>query len=439
MPPKRKRPSSPTTEPPADTTTLTTSTTSAPTLDPSDAPPFLNTTFTTHRASPLHAATPLTQPRLAVLSQRLGDLLVGDVVRGIELERTDDGSCAGALEVVDMGWVRLEDLLGRYVDVNGEDDADTSLESALAGPGKRRALQVGLQYERGEYTALLLPALGEVGEDEDDDPEVLHLPLVLLRMPAPLKAVICGFLSRTFDCRISALSLGTRSLVGALECWLGEGGAPRSGAMGKDVVVTLGFWAPGVLLQQEKENNEPALHDDEVDETNNADTSMGIKVIDITIPLPSLRRFLKAGTAHEANHQSQPQDRYTPTKRRRLGGNKDEEAWTWRYASSPTNTHPRPQQPFTAALAAYLHAHLALDVFHPAVRVSRVACGGFVLSESRVKLFGVPRAPEDGDGGGGGGGGRDALLDGLQRAVWAVFGGLGERARVVRAVVESLV
>ncbi|KAF1930184.1 uncharacterized protein M421DRAFT_419235 [Didymella exigua CBS 183.55] len=48
-------------------------------------------------------------------------------------------------------------------------------------------------------------------------------------------------------------------------------------------------------------------------------------------------------------------------------------------------THAR-DRPFTAALSDYLAAHLALDVSHPAVQVSRIACNAFHLGTERLKL-----------------------------------------------------
>lgn len=459
MPPrKRKRPTDqPTPSPQAvntSNTTLSSSPFSAP--DDTDAPPFLNTTFTTHRASPLHLGDqPLTQPRLHTLSQRLRDLLVGDVVRGLELglDRSADNDPAmrraGALEVVSLGWVRLEGLLGRYVSGTGADsDPDTSastVDGVGGSLGRRRALQITLQYENAECVALLLPAVGHsLDEDEveavREEPGVeesgagfLHLPLLLLRMPAPLRGVLCGFISRTFDCRISALSLGTKSLVGALEGWLSESRVPTVGSFAKDVVVTLGFYAPTVTAHQAKQQKETGVTDsadeDVADSTRTtADpAAVGIKAIDIIIPNADLRRFVRAGRAQEAaaaatrNAQDRPLHEENPygarkrRRRRRLGGDKDEEAWTWRHPAI------RPQ-PFTEALARYVREHLALDMFHPAVRVTKIACGGFVLSEGRVKIFGIPPSTEGEDGNG--------LAENGQRAVWTVFEGLGERARI---------
>lgn len=205
--------------------------------------------------------------------------------------------------------------------------------------------------------------------------------------------------------------------------------------MAKDVMVTLGFYTPSVLAEQQQQPSKGVDPNDEAAADGGSkasETSLGVKTIDITVPLPDLRRFIKAGKAHDAATRLEGDaDGYSPLARRRLGGNKDEESWTWR-GSNNNNNNARPQ-PFTEALAAYMRHHLALDMFHPAVRVTRVACGGFVLSEGRVKLFGVPppTTEEDGESGRLV---RDALSDGLQRGLWAVLGGLVERAQVTSLV-----
>ncbi|KAK7735594.1 hypothetical protein SLS53_007508 [Cytospora paraplurivora] len=378
---------------------------------------------------------------------------------------------AGALEAVGMGWVRLEGLLGRYVggedeegrDVSersGSDGAHTSGLSAGASPGNRRALQILLRYENAECVALLVPPVksradgsraqprptstslfnhGD-GKSTEDDPAFLHLPLLLLRMPAPLKAVIIDFLGRTFDCRISSLGFGTRSMIHALESWIGDSGAPTRGRLARDVVLTLGFYGPAVTrhpgLQTEAAGERQLSGDG--DETSRAqDTPVGLKAIEVVISNTDIRRFLKAGRVLEAGEDSasgraqggrkrRPDaiqgDEYALAKRRRLGGDKDEESWTWRRWPATTKQEPETvrSQPFIEALAEYVQAHLALDMFHPAVRIIKAACGGFALSEARVKIFGA-QPPSAGDGG---------LSDTKQRAAWGVFEGLVERAQV---------
>lgn len=482
MPPrKRPRPSDP--EPIPSPSSVNQSNFSDNGADDITAPPFLNTTFTTHRVSPLFlGANPLTQARFDVLSARLRDLLVGDVVRGVEvgLDRGADDAAvmrrAGALELVAIGWVRMESLLDRYVGGGGgsgdvaasdPDESLSSLEGAggATTPGRRRALHIALQYENTQCVAILLPSWKgkRGGSDSGDvsmvdsgtttgnlaaswtgqgteqaagsDRDFLHLPLMLLRMPAPLRTVIIDFISRTFDCRITSLSLGTRSLVNALERWMDDSKVPTRGQFAKDAVLTLGFYGPAILEQQKRQQDsadkENQAADEEADRPKAGDSTLGIKSIDIIVPNPDLRRFVRAGALYEANRSTSEKeqedkrdDAFDAAKRRRLGGDKDEESWTWRQRDSSTNTATATDddsiasQPFTEALAQYVRQHLALDMFHPAVRVVKIACGGFVLSEGRVKIFGVPPGSEH------------ALSDAQQKAVWSVMESLLERAQL---------
>ncbi|KAJ0118561.1 siroheme synthase [Diaporthe amygdali] len=517
-PPKRSRPSRPQSPPPSPTpkthTTTNADTATHPNVQASSPShpstsfisadddarrlsPFLNTTFSTHRLSPLYIGSqPLTQDRIHTLSRRLRDFLVGDVVRGVEvgLDRSgDDGAMAraGALEAVAIAWVTLDSLVGSYAGQTrslNERDADPepamgssahdeagdmsglSTSTAVpASPGKRRALQISLQYEHAECAALLLPSPKGIANSEDaatpgslsnfangrpdeNDPEFLHLPLLLLRMPAPLKAAITGFLSRTFDCRISALSLGSRSLVRALETWAGELGVHANAYSPKDVVITLGFYSPTVMRshtwlrprQQQQQQQQGVTLDkhterEEDDASGASETVLGVKSIDVIIPSADLRRFIcagKAGIAGQDNPSSRAGDRrkgsgegdqdcYGEAKRRKLGGDKDEEGWAWRQRPavskhSGSRLGSGSSQPFTEALAQYIQHQLSLDMFHPAVRISKIACGGFVLSEGRVKLFGVAPSME----------GDNVIPDTIQRAVWGVLDVLLNRALV---------
>lgn len=80
-------------------------------------PPFFNTTFSTHRVSPLYVGRQeLTTQRLDQLAHRLRDTLVGDVVRGIQigLESTDTpAGQVGSLRSVKIRWFHAQRLLDR--------------------------------------------------------------------------------------------------------------------------------------------------------------------------------------------------------------------------------------------------------------------------------------------------------------------------------------
>ncbi|KAK2063975.1 hypothetical protein LY76DRAFT_141008 [Colletotrichum caudatum] len=372
-------------------------------------PPFFNTTFSTHRASPLYVgANALTFPRLQTLSQRLRDTLVGDVVRGVQvgLEGNDTSlGRAGALERVGIRWVGLEALLGGALDSDADLSQDLSGDEADSNTyRKKKCLVFEIRYENALCTAVLLPALSDKTQDSrqdglaannfeipgllsngglDEDNRFLHLPLLLLRMPAPLKSLIMDFLSSTFDCRISSMRLGTKGLTAAWERWIQDAGLPSQGSLAKDMVLTLGFYVPPPDASEDNEDQHLE--------------GLGIKSVDVIIPAEELRRFVKAGerlantaeiTKRKAGSQGYEDD---PRKRKRLAGGKADEGWGWIEVGNDKR-----QEPFLRALGAYLDKHLALNLFHPGVRVTKIACGGFVLSEGRVKVFAPPGGDDEG-------------------------------------------
>ncbi|GJC94640.1 siroheme synthase [Colletotrichum higginsianum] len=378
-------------------------------------PPFFNTTFSTHRASPLYIGTnTLTFPRLQTLSQRLRDTLVGDVVRGVQVGLGDGDSSlgrAGPLEKVGIRWVAVDALLGGTDDADVDLSRDMSSDAADGGDAerKKRGLVFEIRYENALCTAVLLPAVSDQAEDGQqdglkstssihipgllsesssrEDRHFLRLPLLLLRMPAPLKTVIVDFLSSTFDCRISPMRLGTRRLTATWEKWIADAGLPSRGPLAKDMVLTLGFYVPSTHTGDGK--------DDQPSE------GLGIKSIDVIIPAEELRRFAREGkllassrakngeaTERKVLSQGYESDQ---RQRKRLAGGKADEGWGWIDDGDEKN-----QEPFLRALGAYLDKHLALDLFHPGVRVTKIACGGFVLAEGRVKVF-VPPNDDDND------------------------------------------
>jgi len=311
---------------------------------------------------------------------------VGDTVRGVYvgLEGTDpELSRAGPLERVSITWVSVSDLLGGR---DQEREASPELSSdAVVGDldgeiqGKK-GLWVEVSYENVVYEALLLPALDDDAEEDEEDQSwgkgrtsskgdevFLKLPLLLTRMNGELRTVFLDFLSTEFDCRASPLRLGTKSLVRIWERWIRDVKLEiRMG--GKDLAITLGFYDPPAPEDQDELQNDP---------DSNADQPLGLRTVDIILTHTDVQNFVTLGRNFKsiatANHWS-GLDR----ERRFLSGNNDEEGWAWR--------EPK-EQPFMEALARYLDGHMGMDLFHPSVRITKVACGGFVLTEGRVKVF----------------------------------------------------
>lgn len=378
-------------------------------------PPFFNTTFSTHRVSPLFIGPqPLDQTRLDQLAHRLRDTLVGDVVRGIQIGleslETPAGQ-VGPLRYVKFRWFSPSDVLG---DRDVLDDAPDRARGQAAEDSER-GLWVEIRHENAAYVALLLPGYTTLGHSSPvkpsdwamrpgrtatdgtiDETRFVHLPLLLLRMPQPLKHVIGDWLSTTFDCRVSKLSLGTKTLVNAWEGWIETMGLSNKGP---DFVVTLSFNAPL------RDGDDSINSDSDSDMENSIEP--GLRSMSVAIPPQDLRRFLRTGEGLQPDDAA-PSALWEKDarERRRLAGGNTDDGWAWRTGNTTGD------QPFTAALGRYLQHHLALNLFHPSVRVIQISCGGFVLAQSRLKVLR-----------------RGDLTDDLSRAAWMFATQLGGRIR----------
>ncbi|RYP76653.1 hypothetical protein DL770_007192 [Monosporascus sp. CRB-9-2] len=469
-------------------------------------PQFFNTTFSTYRVSPLHIGSQaLTASRLQTLSRRLRDFLIGDIVRGVQvnpgLESDATLGRAGALEHVEWRWVRLTRLLGtgttaregRETSVEPETGAEPeegersrrrgrtrrganartgarprAQEEEAAGEATQKALCLVLAYEKVTFSAILLPDMTNPAQNTqeaeisslpwtsskttttagtkraDGGATFFHLPLLLLRLPTPLKPVLVDFLSSTFDCRVSPLRLGTQTLVRCWEDWLARSdrGSAIHQQQQKDVTMTLGFRLEPARVKCDTRGEEGGKGAKETV------PQLGLKALEVVIPAEEIVRFLRAGekiknraghgdressaaagqgqkqtmTRHKtstttSNNNKRKSDNAFPLGdnteshrrlRRKLAGGRDDEGWEWRNPPESWSNPDSPavddtgagggqqrqeqQQPFTEALASYLSAHLALDFFHPGVRVQRIACAGFVVAEGgRVRISG-PRS-----------------------------------------------
>lgn len=386
------------------------------------APPFFNTTFSTHRLSPLYIGSKeLTQTRLDKLAHRLRDALVGDVIRGIQigLEATDTPSGqVGSLRAVRFRWFQASDLLGEGDSFEPPDNENNDQDPrSLLSAGQKRGLWVEMRHENAAYVALLLPGFSQSAatskgprwtmhpdnpkDIDSDQSQFLYLPLLLLRMPQALKTVVSDWLSTTFDCRVSKVALGTKTIVSIWEGWVETIGLPGNGA---NFTVTLAFNVPVSAIASE------ATADPKNEVENDVDVAeLGLRVMEVAVSPQDLRRFLRAGkTSPTQNGNAEEAESWQNDSRERLrlaGGNVDD-GWGWR-----TNKDS-PKQPFTEALARYLNHHMALNMFHPSVRVIQISCGAFVLAQSRLKL--VKSGELTGD---------------LSRAAWMFVMHLGARVR----------
>lgn len=227
-----------------------------------------------------------------------------------------------------------------------------SRERELYLEGNGRGVVINITYERAEYIAILLrhspedlsiigsPELGE--RRRRDAPGFQAYPVMASRMPISLRNTLIQYLADTFDVHSSSLGFSTSFLVGALDTFLdriyrglGDGNGTK---VVKDVLVTFSF-APLHKMDGLK-----------------AEEDSDIRAVDITISRDDVSQFLVRG-----RKALQAMSR---------GGVKAKGGAFW------------------TALAHYVRSHLSLDINHYDVRVSKVACGAFVLGrEGRMKVF----------------------------------------------------
>ncbi|KAI9879837.1 MAG: hypothetical protein M1830_006860 [Pleopsidium flavum] len=315
--------------------------------------PLYNTTYTLHRLSPLyHGAAPLLDDAtLADHARRFRDILKGDVLRGVRvgLGDNDEGlERAGSLQ--GCRWT----LLGHeraWAERNGGSGAP---EAKGKGVNEVAGVLAVIQYEKNTYTAVMLRESRENGAMMDGG--FSHLPLLMTRMPAPLRETFLDYLSSTFDTRPSPIKLSSAFLTSSLEHYLddlttGQDRLQFSANMKtivKDIQVTLALSPPVAPL---------------------------LKNLDITISQDDILRFLSRG---KRIRQQQPATDTALSRKRKL--------------SSLECTDFAQPGPFTAALSHYMDAHLAMSLTHPDISISKIACGAFVLgAEGKVKIF----APEN--------------------------------------------
>jgi hypothetical protein len=299
--------------------------------------PSYGSTYSVYRVSPLYqgSSSLFDKGILDSHSRRFRDQLRGNSLRGVEigLIAAHDGlSSAGRL--VDCHWSLLQSeepwpLLRRS---NGSD------KSHDASSGETRGICVHLQYEKTSYTGILLRDPDIAIEREG----FTSLPLLLVRMPAPLRETFLSYLTTTFDSYISLLRFRSPFLTDALESFIGHFARGRTDRKG--LSSSLGDILQSLQLQI-------AFLD-----------SLALKNIDITIRGEDVIGFVTRGTQFN-----------------RTGGEVQSlldgtEAWS--------------RGPFMTALTEYLNHHLALTLPHRSVAITKIACGAFAISaEGKLKIF----------------------------------------------------
>jgi hypothetical protein len=309
--------------------------------DPNQRYPLYDTTFSLFRVSPLYTGSnlPLDNTILRQHAQRFRDILAGEVLRGVRVGLAPDESAlarVGALQTVTWRLLLEEEAW------SVEDPTQSVVDDATMTIAANRGTVLTVTYEKIAYRAILLKDKREIGEDmamaaaQDGEPGCHHFPLLLSKMPSPLRDTFTHFLATNFDARVSQLQFSGKFLTDTFEHYLSdisiEGDGEPMDLIGrgrvlrsvvKDIVIIVGFNLPTV--------------------------SAVLKTIDISIAREDLPRMLARGTSIERSDGE--------------------------------------QSPFFNALVTYIQEHLALDLRHANVKILRIACGAFVLGgEGKIKI-----------------------------------------------------
>ena len=319
--------------------------------------PLYDTTFTLHRLSPLYhgadSSSFLDNPTLTKHARRFHDLLKGEVLRGVRvgLDLGNDDALGKAGALLECNWILLGDE-DSWADTHPQKQGDQA-DAPILESEDSRGVYIEVVYERSTYIAILLRTPSAFGLTDVDG--FTHLPLLLSRMPVALRETLLDYLATNFDVGYSALTLSPLFLESSLEILLEQlsmdSDAEVNGLSSqevinviKDIQITLSFPPP---------------------------TAPSLRSLDISLSKDDVLRFIAQGQplmkAQSKNVQEQ-----------QPSANRD---WSESSGKNPTG-------PFMCALSHHVRCYLALPMSHPGVRLSRIACGAFVLgAEGKVKIF----------------------------------------------------
>jgi hypothetical protein len=184
---------------------------SSPSPPPSPHPIY-NTTYTLHALPPLFSFPALTPSALKPHAKRLLQLFRGENLRGIALPPTESeqAQLSRAGRLLSCIWTPLSSF------------ADEENDSLIG-------TKIDVKYENVSYTALLVSDGREATKEE-----FTRLPLLLSRLPSPLRSQLLDYLATNFDTLPLPLGLPETLLRRCLDEYI----AASQGGGGNDVVLT---------------------------------------------------------------------------------------------------------------------------------------------------------------------------------------------------------
>ena len=310
---------------------------------------LLNTSWTLHRLSPLHHekefATLSNPTALKTYASRLQDQLTGNTLGGLSSSTAGGPSGAVADDEALSRTGALKTCIWETLPSLALLEPQTQSRPSRRQPKQQPGILVTLEYENIVYKAALLapppPATATTRPPSPDRQGSTHLPLLLTRLPGPLRQTFVSFLAANFDTYCSALRFPSHFMCAGLEAYVsgmitGGDDRARQQTILEDVVkemqITLAF-SPSIAPE--------------------------LRSLNVNIPRGSFADFVGTDRADGS---------------------------------------------ILSNLSSYLEKHLAMKLDLSAesdkkpspakehVRVSRIACGGFLLGgDGRLKLVSLQK------------------------------------------------
>lgn len=292
---------------------------------------LFNTTYQVHRLSPLHVGT--RQFTSEVLAHHASH--IRDLLTGSTIRGVRIGLVGTSSELSKAGAllnVAWTFTSSEQWGVHLNDELDDQQFSGLT---------LQLIYERTTYTALFLRSSSIALEEAWET-----YPLLLVRMPAHLASTVKAYLESSFDCKVTQVSFEPKHIISALETYLQDllGASPtqttvsRFETLIRDIQLTLSINLPS--------------------------QNGCLKAIELSIPKHDIYQFFQKGQALAD-------------------------------VSSDARFDKMGSGSLLLAIQHYIKHRMAFDISHSTVQISKVACGGFVIGDGRVKIF-PPGADEAG-------------------------------------------
>ena len=308
---------------------------------------FYSRSYTLHRLSPLHftsSYTLLSETQLQAHARRFHNSIKGNILRGIITEPSSKAEATKWGMLKDSRWSLLKRNQGQPFRADTEDQSsDVEIGSITDLWG----IQIEVEYEKMVHVAFMLR--NDRVHHLNDERE-LHLPLLLTHMPTFIRDLLIQYLTTAFDIRAEVMRLSSDSLGQLLDCFIDT--ASKCGPDGlvklvKDVHISVGFRPP---------------------------IAPSLRNLDVAIRKNDVPGFLNHGIKSIKIKECDVNGR---------------EAKRWKSSRLKT------VGPFMTAFDEYMRTHLAMNLGHEGIHISKISCGGIMLSKEGKARIQPPSASID--------------------------------------------